>query len=84
MQFLGGLRFRSDELGYLASLDYFEPDFIDFLAELRFTGDVWSSPEGSVVFPMEPVLRVQGPIAECRLEELADRLLTEGSPSTQK
>jgi nicotinate phosphoribosyltransferase len=72
-----GLRFDDDDLGYLASLEgndgkaLFEPTFMDFLRAQRFEVDIDGVPEGTVVFPQEPLLRVTGPIVPVQLLETA-------------
>ena len=69
LEYLETLRFAADDLEYLASLDLFPPAFLDHLATLTFTGDVWAVPEGEVVFPTEPVLRVAAPLIEAQIVE---------------
>ncbi|MDR2601863.1 MAG: nicotinate phosphoribosyltransferase [Spirochaetaceae bacterium] len=61
--------FSHDDLEYLRSLDFFEEAFIDFLKDFHFSGDVYAQEEGSVVFPQEPILRVEGGLIECQLIE---------------
>jgi nicotinate phosphoribosyltransferase len=69
LSFLEGWRFQPDELRYLESLDLFDTEFLDYLAGLRFEGDVWAVPEGEVVFAEEPLLRVTAPMAQAQLVE---------------
>jgi nicotinate phosphoribosyltransferase len=69
LTFLEGWRFQPEELRYLESLDLFDGDFLDYLAELRFEGDVWAIPEGEVAFAEEPLLRVTAPMAQAQLVE---------------
>jgi nicotinate phosphoribosyltransferase len=71
LNFLRDFRFSNDALEYLDSLDRFEPSFLDFLRRLRFTGDVRAVPEGTVVFPDEPLLEITAPIIEAQLVETA-------------
>lgn len=77
VDFLKRFRFDASDLEYLASLrgndgvQLFENDFLDELAAMRFTCDVDAVPEGTVVFPHEPLVRVRGPIIECQLLESA-------------
>ncbi len=66
---LEGVRFGSGELRYLESKGIFKKEFLDYLSKFRFKGDVYSVREGTVVFPKEPVLRVQGSIMEAQLVE---------------
>ncbi len=69
LEFLGGLRFSTEELDWLASTERFKPEFLQSLQELRFTGDVWAMAEGTVFFPDEPILRVTAPLREAQLVE---------------
>ena len=77
LDYLEGLRFTRDDIEYLAELTgndgapLFTPEFLGWLEELRFTLDVDAIPEGMVVFPREPLLRVTGPIVQCQLVETA-------------
>ncbi|MDA8164244.1 MAG: nicotinate phosphoribosyltransferase [Desulfobacteraceae bacterium] len=69
MEFLENLRFTPDELEWLAGLPQFRKDFIDRLADLRFTGDVHAMAEGTLFFPDEPILRVTAPMPQAQLVE---------------
>lgn len=77
LAFLRRLAFTPDDLAFLASLrdaeraPLFPQGFLDYLRELRFTCSVDAVPEGSLVFPHEPLVRVQGPIAQAQLVETA-------------
>lgn len=74
---LEGLSFSGEDCDYLASLTsangqpLFEPAFLDYLAGLRFSCDIDAVPEGTVVFPNQPLLRVQGPLLQGQLLETA-------------
>ena len=63
--------FTDDDVEYLRSLERFDSAFCDRLAQVRFTGDVCGIPEGTPVFPNEPVLRVQAPLLQAQLVETA-------------
>jgi nicotinate phosphoribosyltransferase len=63
------LSFAPHEVEYLAGLELFPARFIDRLADLRFTGEVWGIPEGDVVFAGEPIVRVTAPLIEAQLVE---------------
>ncbi len=69
LAFLEQLRFDQDELDWLHATGRFRTDFLDSLAELRFTGEVHAMREGTVFFANEPVLRVEAPIAQAQLVE---------------
>lgn len=75
IHFLSDLRFAEDDLRYLATLRgddgtaLFDDGFLKYLAELKFTCDVDAVPEGTVVFPHEPLVRVSGPILQGQLIE---------------
>jgi nicotinate phosphoribosyltransferase len=69
IEFLEGLAFAPEELDWLAREVKLEPRFVDWLAGLRFTGDVDALPEGTVFFRDEPVLRVVAPMPQAQLVE---------------
>jgi nicotinate phosphoribosyltransferase len=75
IDFLESFRFGDEELTYLAGLygndgaPLFDEGFLHFLADMRFQCDVDAIPEGTVVFPQEPLVRVVGPIAQCQIFE---------------
>ena len=69
LRYLERLRFTADHLAYLDTLGGFTPAFLEWLGELRFTGDVWAIPEGTPVFPEEPLLEVTGPVAAGQIAE---------------
>jgi nicotinate phosphoribosyltransferase len=71
LAFLGQFRFSPRGLQYLERLGLFEASFLEFLRDLRFTGDVRAVPEGTVVFADEPLLEVTAPIVEAQLVETA-------------
>jgi nicotinate phosphoribosyltransferase len=71
LRYLAHLRFAADELSYLQGLGIFKPAFLDFLATFRFRGNVTAPPEGSLVFANEPLLTVEGPLAEAQFVETA-------------
>jgi nicotinate phosphoribosyltransferase len=69
LRYLEELRFTDEALDYLRGLGTFGVPFLDWLATLRFTGDVYAIPEGMPVFPQEPLLEVEAPIGEAQLVE---------------
>jgi len=66
--FLEKMRFTEEHIEYLKGLG-FKEDFLNYLRNFRFNGDVWAIPEGTVVFPNEPLIRVTAPIIEAQLIE---------------
>jgi nicotinate phosphoribosyltransferase len=77
IDYLDNFHFSEDDIAYLSTLSgndgkpMFEQGFLDYLANMKFTCDVEAMPEGTVVFPQEPLLRIRGPIAQCQLLETA-------------
>lgn len=69
VDFLEHARFSTEELAWLRANGDFSPDFLDYLANFRFTGDVDALPEGTVFFPDEPMIRVTAPLPEAQLIE---------------
>ncbi|HJS91577.1 MAG TPA: nicotinate phosphoribosyltransferase [Steroidobacteraceae bacterium] len=69
VEYLEQLRFSSEELDFLAGLGMFEQAFLDHLARLRFTGEVYAMAEGTAFYADEPILRVTAPILEAQLVE---------------
>ncbi len=63
------LHFEEDDIAYLRSRGIFSEDFLDYLRNFRFTGDIWAVPEGTPIFPMEPVLTVRAPAIQAQLLE---------------
>lgn len=69
ISYLKELHFSKEDIAYLRSLSTFSEDFLDYLSSFRFTGDIYAVPEGTVVFPMEPLVKVVAPIMEAQLIE---------------
>lgn len=69
LDYLEGLRFEPDELEWLGDQPGFPPAFVDWLADLRFTGDVGAMPEGTIFFPQQPLVRVTAPLPQAQLVE---------------
>ncbi len=66
-----GLRFTEQDLSYLSGLGVFDQAFIDYLRTFRSRCSIEAVPEGTVVFPHEPILQVEGPLIEAQLLETA-------------
>ncbi len=71
IQYIKDLSFTEEDIEYLRSLGIFKEDFLNYLSHFRFTGDIWSVPEGTVVFPGEPLVVVQANFMEAQLIETA-------------
>lgn len=69
LDYLEGLHFGPEELEWVAQSGRFPPEFVSHLEALRFTGDVYAMPEGTVFFPYEPVVRVVAPLPEAQFVE---------------
>ncbi len=69
LDYLESLQFSPEELSWLAGCGHFTQPFVDYLAQLRFTGEVQALPEGTVFFPEEPILRVTAPLPQAQLVE---------------
>jgi nicotinate phosphoribosyltransferase len=69
LAFLEGLHFSAQEIDWLERTGRFGKGLLDYLAELRFTGDVHAMPEGTVFFAGEPILRVTAPLPQAQLVE---------------
>ena len=71
IEYVRDLHFAPDEIDYLKSLNIFDRDFLEYLRGFHFTGDIYAIPEGTVVFPREPLLKVIAPVMEAQLIETA-------------
>ena len=71
IEYLNNLHFTQADVDYLRSTSMFQEDFLDYLLHFRFSGDVYAIPEGTVVFPREPLVKVVAPIMEAQLIETA-------------
>jgi nicotinate phosphoribosyltransferase len=69
IDYLETLRFTAEEIEWLAGTRRFRKNLLDYLASFRFTGDVHAIPEGTVVFPHEPLLRITAPLPQAQLIE---------------
>ena len=71
IDYIEQLHFDADDIAYLRSLSIFEDDFLAYLGSFHFSGDIYAVPEGSVIFPREPLIKVIAPIMEAQLIETA-------------
>ncbi len=71
IDYIQNISFTDEDISYLDKFSIFDRDFLDFLKNFRFSGDIYAVPEGTVVFPGEPVLRVRAPIIEAQFIETA-------------
>ncbi len=71
IQYIKELHFSKEDIDYLSSLGIFRQDFLDYLKDFTFTGDIYAIPEGTVVFPREPLIKVIAPIMQAQLVETA-------------
>ena len=69
IDYIKNLRFDEEDIAYLRSLHCFTDDFLDYLANFHFSGDIYAIPEGTVMFPREPMIKVIAPIMEAQLVE---------------
>lgn len=66
---LSEFHFSAEDIAYLESLHFFDPDFLSYLKDFRFTGDLYAMKEGSIIFPNEPIIRVHANMIEAQLIE---------------
>ena len=71
IDYVKNLHFDEDDIDYLRTTGMFEEDFLDYLRHFHFSGDIYAIPEGSVVFPREPLVKIIAPIMEAQLIETA-------------
>lgn len=71
IDYIKNLSFGKEEIEYLRSQNLFGEDFLNYLSNLKFTGDIYAIPEGTPVFPGEPILTVRAPIIQAQLIETA-------------
>ena len=71
IDYIKSLSFSDSDIEYLRSQNLFNDEFLKYLKSFKFTGDIYAIPEGTVVFPTEPLLRIKAPIMEAQLIESA-------------
>lgn len=71
IDYVKNLQFPKEDIEYLRSLNTFTEPFLAYLSDFKFTGEIYAIPEGTVVFPHEPLMRVKAPIMQAQLMETA-------------
>ncbi len=69
IEYIQNLRFDEKDIAYLRSRNCFSEEFLSYLKGFRFTGDIWAVPEGTPVFPREPILTVRAPAIQAQFVE---------------
>ena len=69
IEYIQQLHFDEDDIAYLCSRNMFDEGFLDYLRNFRFTGDIWAVPEGTPIFPREPIMTVRAPAIQAQLVE---------------
>ena len=69
VRYIQQLHFDEDDIAYLRGRGIFSEDFLSYLRDFRFTGDIWAVPEGTPIFPREPIMTVRAPAIEAQLVE---------------
>lgn len=69
IEYLENLKFTDEDIAYLRKQKTFNEDFLKYLSEFKFTCDVWAIPEGTPIFPGEPILTVRGPVMQAQFVE---------------
>ena len=69
VEYIRDLHFSEEDIAYLRKRNLFQEDFLDYLRNFRFTGDIFAVPEGTPIFPKEPMLTVRAPAIEAQLIE---------------
>ena len=69
IQYIQDLHFSKEDIAYLRGRKMFDEGFLDYLANFKFTGDIWAVPEGTPIFPREPIITVRAPAIQAQLIE---------------
>ena len=69
VQYIQELHFNPEDIAYLRERKCFNEDFLNYLANFKFTGDIWAVPEGTPIFPREPIITVRAPAIQAQLVE---------------
>ena len=71
IEYIENLHFTTEDIEYLRGLDIFEEDFLEYLSNFQFTGDIYSNPGRNCCIPKKPLVKVVAPIMEAQLVETA-------------
>lgn len=71
IDYITNIKFTQSDIDYLRSLNLFDEKFLEYLKDFSFTGDVYAVPEGTMVFPEEPIITIKAPICEAQFLETA-------------
>ena len=66
IDYIQDLHFDPQDIAYLQGRNLFSPEFLEYLSRFRFTGDIWAVPEGTPIFPHEPIITVRAPAIEAK------------------
>lgn len=69
IEYVQGLKFDKDDIDYLTGLNIFDEKFLNYLANFKFTGSIYAIPEGTLIFPGEPIITIKAPVKEAQLLE---------------
>ncbi len=69
IDYIKNLKFDNEDIDYLRKQNKFSEDFLNYLKDFKFTGDIWAIPEGTIVFPNEPLITVRAPLVEAQILE---------------
>ena len=69
IEYIQELRFEAEDIEYLRNRNLFSDAFLEYLAGFKFTGDIWAVPEGTPIFPKEPIMTIRAPAIEAQLIE---------------
>ncbi len=69
VEYIQNLRFSEDDIAYLRGRNLFSEDFLEYLRNFEFTGDIWAVPEGTPIFPKEPIMTIRAPAIQAQLIE---------------
>ncbi len=69
VDYIQNLHFTEDDIQYLRSRNLFSEEFLAYLKDFKFTGDIWAVPEGTPIFPKEPIMTIRAPAIEAQMIE---------------